>query len=74
MTKNPGFVGMAEMYRDETVTTLKANVIAANPVLVVFLNITRDFRRFLIEHEHTLAGLISETTSDLVQDKEEVYI
>lgn len=56
VTKIMSFVGMVEVYSNNTATTLKGNAIVAYPVHFVLLTFTKEFRRYLVDHGHTLAA------------------
>lgn len=63
-------VGMLQKYTDKTVTTFKASAIVAHPVHVVFLNFTKHFRWYLIDHGNTPVGLPSILAIELLLIKE----
>lgn len=57
-TKGSSFVEMLQLYKDETVTTFKANAIVVHPVWDLFLNFTKMFWEYLTDQGHTLADLL----------------
>lgn len=65
------FVGMIQVYTDKTSTTLKSNAIVRYPVHTELLNVTKEFRRYLIDHGHTLAALLPVSASQKEEDEEE---
>jgi len=52
------FPGFIQIFTDKTVTTMKANGMAAHAVHAVFLNASKTFRRSLIQNGHTIVGFL----------------
>lgn len=50
---------MVQIYTDRTTTTLKSSAFIAILVLAALFNVTKDFKRFLIDHSYTLIPLLS---------------
>lgn len=65
---NPFFVALVQVYSDKPATTLKANATVAYPVNTVLLNFSKEFRRYLIDHGHTLVELLPVSTSEISKD------
>lgn len=60
---NLSFVGMVCVYTNKTTTSLKANDITANLVLVVSLNFTNSFCQFFHNHAYSFARMLPVGTS-----------
>lgn len=56
---------MVEVYSDETATTLKEKATVDYPVHEVLMNFTKELRQYLIDHGHTLAGVLPVSTFDI---------
>lgn len=50
------------MHTNKTATILNADAVVTQPVHCVLLNVIKKFHRYLINHSHTLAGLIPVST------------
>lgn len=48
------FVGFIQIYTDKISTTLKINSLVAYPIHFTLLNVSDKFRRYFIDHAHTL--------------------
>ena len=55
---NKSFPGFIQIFTDKTVTTLKPGGMVAHAVHVTFINFTKQFRRYLITHGHTIVGFL----------------
>lgn len=62
---------MVHAYSDRIATTMNADETVACSVHVVQVNFKNEFRRYLIHHEYTLAGLLPVSTLNICT-KEEV--
>lgn len=56
---------------DKTVTTIK-NAIVAYSVHVVFQNFTKQFRRYLIDHRHSVVSFFPVSTLENSSNQEDV--
>ena len=64
------FIGMLQIYTDKTATTLKSQSLVGYPIHVTFLNVTIQFRRFLIDHGYTLVGFLPVGFQDAQSDSD----
>lgn len=63
------FASMVQTYLNNTTTIIEANVVVTHHVHVVFLNVTKEFFRELMNHGHALASL--RAVSALIKNEEE---
>lgn len=63
--KNNNFVGIVQLYSDQTATTLKATDIVAYPVHTVLLNFTTKFHHYLTDNRHALVSLLPVSTLEI---------
>ena len=52
------FPGFIQVFTDKTVTTLKASGMAAHAVHAVFVNCSKEYRRYLIQNGYTIIGFL----------------
>ena len=64
------FIWMLQIYTDKTATTLKSQSLVGYPIHVTFLNVTIQFRRFLIDHGYTLVGFLPVGFQDAQSDSD----
>ena len=80
--ESQSFPGFIQIFTDKTVTTMKANGMAAHAVHAVFLNASKSYRRFLIDNGHTIIGFLPTYILDVspacfhdtVQDNEHIQV
>lgn len=57
------FIGFIQLFSDKTAASLKANAFVAYPFHAVFLNVSAQYRRFLIGHGYTIVAFLPTTLS-----------
>lgn len=67
------FIGLLQQYTSMSVTTLKANAIVVYPVPVAFLNFPKQFRRYLVDHVHSLVVLRSASLLEKAFEHKDAY-
>lgn len=72
-SRGKSFVVMLQLYTNKTVTYLKANAIVAYPIHAVFQSFKKQFRRYPIDQEHALVGLLLISSLEHLSDREVAY-
>lgn len=68
----PHLVRIEQVYTNQKATTIKASTTAAYPVYMVLLNFSKAFRRYIIDQNYSLVGLLPVSFSEFSSSQEEI--